>query len=318
MIDVNEYRIIQQVSRRDNNHRVINAMSIDVEDYYHAHALEDHYPRDNWDSLEKRVEKSTQRLLNMFDEHNVRITFFVLGTVAENFPMLIREMINRGHEVASHGLDHFRANSQDRDTFRADVSRSKDILEQIIGKPVSGYRAASFSIDPANWWAYDILAEAGFTYSSSLCNGRLDRADISIPTTPFYPTEHNLVEIPITTLPLLRRKIPSGGGYFRLMPYAIFKQRIRSLLRQDAAASMVFYAHPWEIDPDQPVVNVGMKTRLRHYGSLHHMEKKLTKLLSDFSWAPMNHVFEDVIPPISILSQQNGAPSGYDANGKTS
>ncbi|MFT6556369.1 XrtA system polysaccharide deacetylase [Sneathiella sp.] len=301
-----EYRVVQPVARRDDNHRVINAMSIDVEDYYHAHALESQYPRNQWFELEKRVERSTQRLLDLFDEHNVRITFFVLGTVAENFPALIREMINRGHEVASHGLDHYKANGQDPQTFRQDVSRSKTILEQIISKPVSGYRAASFSIGPANWWAYEILAEAGFTYSSSLCNGRLDRADLSIPAIPFYPTDHDLLEIPITTLSMLRRKIPSGGGFFRLMPYAIFKQGFASALRKKAATSMVFYAHPWEIDPDQPVASVNMKTRLRHYGGLSHMENKLTKLLTDFSWAPMREVYEEVIPTLSKPQQASG------------
>ncbi|MZR32405.1 DUF3473 domain-containing protein [Sneathiella sp. DP05] len=270
-------------------------MSVDVEEYYHAHSLEQQFPRDIWNSLEGRAERSTNRLLDMFDEFKIKSTFFVLGTVAERFPSLIREMVQRGHEVASHGLDHHRAYDQEPKVFHADISTAKSILEDTIGIEVMGYRAASFSIGPANWWAYDVLEEVGYKYSSSLCNGRFDRSDIAIPASPFIPARGNLVEIPVTTVPVFNRQFPTGGGSFRLLPYSIFKNSLGKAVNSKGAKPLIFYCHPWEIDPSQPVAKVNLKTRWRHYGNLGRMEKKLARALSDFSWGRMKDVFEDVI-----------------------
>ena len=178
-----------------------------------------------WPGLEGRVEHCTSRLLDLFDQHNVKCTCFVLGTVAKRHPGLVRDMVKRGHEVASHGLNHYRASDQDHKTFLADIAYAKAALEDVIGREVQGYRAASFSVGPANWWAFDVMEEAGYRYSSSLCNGRIDRADIAFPSAPFIPGSGNLVEIPITTVQILGKPIPTGGGFFRLLPYALFHPR---------------------------------------------------------------------------------------------
>jgi peptidoglycan-N-acetylglucosamine deacetylase len=290
-----DYQVVLNSNKKDDKNRVVNAMSVDVEEYFHAHSLEQHYPRDTRSSLASRVEHSTYRLLDMLDESRIKSTFFILGSVSKRTPGLVREILNRGHEVASHGMDHYRASEQDPKTFLKDISDSKAALEDTIGNDVLGYRAASFSIGPENWWAYDLLEEAGYKYSSSLCHGRFDRVDIAIPATPFIPARGKLVEIPITRARFLGKYFATGGGFFRIFPYALFKYGLANAAQNTKSGPMVFYFHPWEIDADQPVAPVNLKTKLRHYGNLNRMEKKLNRVFSEFAWERMNTVFEEVI-----------------------
>lgn len=276
--------------------RVINAMSVDVEDYYHAHVLANHFTRDTWPRLERRVEGKTNEILDLFGRHAVKATFFTLGSVAREFPHLIRRITDEGHELASHGLEHYKASDQDRATFLRDVSEAKDALEQASGVRVNGYRAASFSIAAENWWAFEVLEEAGYTYSSSVSSGKFSGADMLTPGTPFLPTAGRLVECPITTVAMLGRDVPTGGGYFRLGPYALFRYALR---RSQAAIAIPanFYFHPWEIDPGQPKANVPLKSQLRHRVNLGRMKGKVARALSDFSWGTMQDAFGPTIAP---------------------
>lgn len=283
-------------ARRDAKGRIINAMSVDVEDYYHAHVLANHFTRDTWPGLERRVEGKTNEILDLFARHAVKATFFTLGTVAREFPQLIRRITAEGHELASHGLEHFKASDQDRATFLRDVSEAKDALEQAGGVRVHGYRAASFSIAAENWWAFDVLEEAGYSYSSSISSGKLSGADMVTPGTPFLPTPGRLVECPITTVAMLGRDVPTGGGYFRLAPYALFRDALRRS-QETAANPANFYFHPWEIDPGQPRADVPLKSQLRHRINLGRMKAKVARALSDFSWGTMQDAFGPALAP---------------------
>ena len=267
-----------------------NALTVDVEDYYHAHALETFFTRDRWPGLERRVEARTQELLDLFDQRGVKATFFTLGTVAREFPRLIRDIVARGHELASHGLEHYRASDQDPPTFLEDVRAAKKALEDAGGVAVHGYRAASFSIDQGNWWAFDVLEEAGYRYSSSNSAGKLAGSEMAIPHVPFFPGQGQLVEIPITTVTLLGRAVPTGGGYFRLAPYGVFRSAMQQ--RSKARAGPVnFYTHPWEFDPGQPRADVSLKNRFRHRVNLGRMMGKLDRMLSDFAWGPITQAY---------------------------
>lgn len=268
----------------------LNAMTVDVEDYYHAHALETYFTRDSWPNLERRVEARTQDLLDLFDRKGAKATFFTLGNVAREYPRLIRDIVARGHELASHGLDHYRASDQDPTTFREDVSTAKKALEDAGGVEVRGYRAASFSIDQDNWWAFDVLEEVGYRYSSSNSASKLAGSHMAIPDTPFFPGQGDLVEIPITTVNMLGRDVPTGGGYFRLAPYGFFRSAMQA--RHSAQAGPVnFYTHPWEIDPGQPKAEVSLKNQIRHRINLGRMLGKLDKTLTDFAWGTISEVF---------------------------
>jgi polysaccharide deacetylase family protein (PEP-CTERM system associated) len=271
----------------------INAMSVDVEDYFQVSAFERHVDRTDWDSLPCRVERNTDRILQLFDDHGVQATFFTLGWVAERYPGLLRRMVEGGHEVASHGYSHVRVTNQSPDEFRADVVRTKALLEDVTGREVQGYRAASYSIGASNLWALDVLAETGHRYSSSIYPIRHDL--YGMPEAPRFAFQANggpMLEVPVTTVELFRRNYPcGGGGYFRLLPYALSRWAMRRVNERDGQ-SCVFYFHPWELDPDQPrQPGLGFKTRFRHYLNLRRMEQRLARLLRDFRWDRMDRVF---------------------------
>lgn len=267
-----------------------NAITVDVEDYFQVEAFKDVIRASDWDSFAPRVEQNTHRLIALFAKANVKGTFFVLGWVAERFPALVREIHDAGHEVASHGFAHQRANQQTTEEFRSDIRRAKAHLEDLTGARVNGYRAPTFSIGRENWWAYDVLAEEGYRYSSSLYPVSHDLYGVpDAPTTPFQPTRSPLVEIPLSTVKLFGKNMPcSGGGYFRLLPYALSRWCISRVTND---SRHIFYCHPWEFDPDQPRIAAGRKSRFRHYTNIARMHGRVERLLSEFSWDRMDRVF---------------------------
>ena len=270
-------------------------MSVDVEDYFQVSAFESHIDRADWETLPCRVERNTDHILQLFSEHGVKATFFTLGWVAERYPQLIRRMVDGGHEVASHGYSHVRVTNQTPDAFRADVVRTKALLEDVSGQEVQGYRAASYSIGAANLWALDVLAETGHRYSSSIYPIRHDLYGMpEAPRFAFQPNGGAMIEVPVTTVELFHRNYPcGGGGYFRLLPYVLSRWAMRRVNDHDGQ-SCVFYFHPWELDPGQPrQPGLGFKTRFRHYLNLRRMEKRLARLLRDFRWDRMDRVFLD-------------------------
>jgi polysaccharide deacetylase family protein (PEP-CTERM system associated) len=272
-------------------------MTVDVEDYFQVQAFARIISRDDWDTLPRRVERNTDRVLDIFADAGVKATFFTLGWVAERHPSLVRRMVAEGHELASHGYAHRRADEQTPDEFRADIVKAKRILEDIGGTVVRGYRAPTFSIGAHNRWAFDILAQAGYGYSSSIypvAHDLYGSPDCS--RTPFREAPSGLLEIPLTTVRLFGRNFPcSGGGYFRLFPYALSARAMRHVNRSDGH-SCIFYVHPWEIDPDQPRQSqAGLKSRFRHYTNLARTEGRLRRLLRDFSWGRMDETFADLL-----------------------
>jgi polysaccharide deacetylase family protein (PEP-CTERM system associated) len=273
---------------------IVNALTVDVEDYFQVQALHSHFPRQVWERQSPRVERNTDRVLSLLAGAGVKGTFFTLGWIAERHPSLVRRIVENGHEVASHGCEHVRADWQDRTAFRADVRRSKKILEDTAGLPVRGYRAATFSIGKNNLWSFEVLAEEGYSYSSSIYPIRHDLYGMpDAPRFPFHPLPNaQFLEVPISTVKLANWNLPcGGGGYFRLLPYAYSKWSINWLNRHDRQAS-VLYFHPWEIDPDQPQPpNLSLKSRVRHYTNLRRMESRLSRLLHDFRWDRMDRVF---------------------------
>jgi polysaccharide deacetylase family protein (PEP-CTERM system associated) len=279
------------------NNAILNALTIDVEDYFHVQAFANVVSRDDWENLPRRVERNTNRLLDIFAAANVKATFFTLGWVAERHRGLIRRIVDEGHELASHGYSHRRADSQTPAEFRDDVVKAKAILEDAGGSAVRGYRAATFSIGPRNWWAFEVLAETGHDYSSSIypiVHDLYGMPDCS--RTAFREARSGLMEIPMSTVHCFGRNVPcSGGGYFRILPYWFTRWAIGRINRQDKLPC-VFYLHPWEIDPDQPrVEGAPLKSRLRHYTNLAATEGRLGQLLHAFRWGRMKDVFADVI-----------------------
>jgi polysaccharide deacetylase family protein (PEP-CTERM system associated) len=272
----------------------LNAMTVDVEDYFQVSAFEDRIPRADWDRLPCRVEGNVERILALFAEKGVRATFFTLGWIAERYPSTVRRIVESGHELASHGWSHVRATEQDRSELSADVTRTKALLEDLSGVAVDGYRAASYSIGARNLWALEVLEEAGHRYSSSIFPIRHDLYGMpEAPRFAFHPNPgSDFLEIPVTTVELVERKLPcGGGGWFRLLPYGLSRWALRRVNERDGQ-SCIFYFHPWEIDPDQPrQTGVSAKTRFRHYHNLRRMERRLSNLLDDFRWARMDEVF---------------------------
>jgi polysaccharide deacetylase family protein (PEP-CTERM system associated) len=272
---------------------VVNAMTVDVEDYFHVSALAESIRRDDWTSMEYRAEASTDRLLAMFDEFGIKSTFFVLGWVTRKSPALIRRIHAAGHEIACHGLSHELVYNQTPEVFRQETMESKALLEQAIGAPVVGYRAASYSITRESLWALDILAELGFRYDSSIFPIAHDRYGIpgasTRPGRLTTPNGSTIVEFPLSTKPLLGLRVPvSGGGYFRLMPYWFTRWALHSLNADQQ--SFAFYLHPWEIDPGQPRVRASWLSRFRHYNNLDVCERRLRNLLRDFRFTTMHNV----------------------------
>jgi polysaccharide deacetylase family protein (PEP-CTERM system associated) len=276
------------------NGRPVNAMSVDVEEHFQVQALSGQVPRAAWEHKTSRVEDSTGRVLDLFAAHGIAATFFTLGWVAERHPTLIRRIVAEGHELASHGYEHARADSQSPQAFHADVSRTKKILEDLGGVAVRGYRAATFSIGRQNLWAFDELAKAGYSYSSSVNPIRHDLYGMEeAPRFPFRPRAgSDLIEVPISTFRARDRNYPcGGGGFFRLLPYAYSRWAIARVNRADRWPT-VFYFHPWEIDADQPrEPGLPLKSRLRHYVNLERMQGRLERLLTDFAWDRMDRIF---------------------------
>jgi polysaccharide deacetylase family protein (PEP-CTERM system associated) len=272
---------------------LVNALTVDVEDYFQVSALAPHIGRHRWDTIECRIERNIDRLLAMFDAGGARATFFTLGWIAQRYPALVRRLVDNGHELASHGDSHLRASEQSRGDFRGDVERARKMLEDIGGVAVRGYRAPSFSIGRSNLWAFDCLAEAGYSYSSSVYPVRHDH--YGMPDAPrfAYRTHNGLLELPITTTRMFARNLPAGGGgFFRLLPYRASRWAIARVNRVDRQPA-IFYCHPWEIDPGQPRIGgISAKTRFRHYLNLHRTESRLNRLLSDFRWDRIDRVFE--------------------------
>ena len=271
---------------------ITNALTIDVEDYFQVSAFAPHIRRDEWDARECRVEANVDRILELLAERDTRATFFTLGWVAERYPQLVRRIVAGGHELASHGYGHQRASDLNREELWQDVSRAKQLLEDLSGRAVPGYRAPSFSIGTGNLWAFDVLARAGHRYSSSIYPIRHDH--YGMPDAPrfAYRLDNGMLEVPVTTLRVLDRNLPSsGGGYFRLLPYALSRWMIGRVNSQDREAA-VFYFHPWELDTGQPrIPGIGAKTRFRHYVNIPRMERRLGALLRDFRWGRMDDIF---------------------------
>jgi polysaccharide deacetylase family protein (PEP-CTERM system associated) len=278
---------------------IINAMTVDVEDYFHVSAFENTIYESDWQNLPLRVERNTYRLLELFEKHNTKSTFFTLGWVATRCPNLVKAIVEQGHELASHGFSHKRATEMTRKDFIADVEQSKNILEDLSGQKIIGYRAPSFSINDSNTWVYDVLLELGFQYSSSTYPISHDL--YGVPNWPRFSYQRpestesqKLLEIPI---PTIRKNDVNtgigGGGYFRLYPYWLSKKRIDKFHQQEQKPYS-FYFHPWEIDPEQPRISEApLKSKVRHYINLSRMEGKLEQLLKDYQWNTMKSVYLD-------------------------
>jgi len=281
------------MSPRDaTNGAIVNALTIDVEDYFQVSAFAAHIPRASWDSLPCRVERNIDHILLLLADADVRATFFTLGWIAERYPEMIRRIVDGGHELASHGYEHYRATEQGYGQFLADIRLAKAVLEDTSGGKVKGYRAPSFSVGPRNKWAFEAIAEAGYRYSSSVYPIRHDH--YGAPDAPRFAHEacNGLLELPITTVRLLRSNWPAGGGgYFRLLPYGVSRWSIRRVNAIDRQPAL-FYFHPWELDPDQPrVKGPGARARFRHYLNLERMQPRVRRLLTDFSWDRIDNVF---------------------------
>ena len=265
--------------------QVVNAMSVDVEDYFHVSVFDGIVPRATWESMESRVHANTVRMLDLFDEFEVRSTFFVLGWVGERHPELVKEIARRGHEIASHGYAHRLVYDQTRAAFREDVRRAKAVLETASGRRVAGYRAPSYSITPRSLWALDVLIEEGYEYDSSIFPIRHDRYGIPVSDRQPYRIDRDsgaLIEVPGSTTRLGVLNLPvAGGGYFRILPYWWTRWGIARVNRIERRPA-VFYLHPWEIDPDQPRLHAGRLGRFRHYRNLHRTEERLRQLLGEF------------------------------------
>ncbi|MEJ6002478.1 XrtA system polysaccharide deacetylase [Paucibacter soli] len=269
-----------------------NAMTIDVEDYFQVSAFAPYIARTDWDRRECRVERNVERILALLGEREVKATFFTLGWVAERYPQMVARIVAAGHELASHGYGHERASDLSPEAFRADVMRAKQLLEDLGGQAVLGYRAPSFSIGTGNLWAFDVLQEAGYRYSSSVYPIRHDH--YGMPDSPrfAYPVRDGLLEVPVTTLRMLGRNLPSsGGGYFRLLPYGLSRWMLQRVNESDGQ-SAVFYFHPWEIDAEQPrIAGIDAKTRFRHYVNIDRTFGRIAQLLGDFQWGRMDEIF---------------------------
>lgn len=272
---------------------IINAMTVDVEDYFQVSAFERYISYSDWTQWPQRAGQNTITVLDMLARHEIKATFFVLGWVAERYPDIVKRIVSDGHEVASHGFAHERLNKLSPSQFRDNVSRTKMLLEDITGAEVCGYRAPSYSISKNTLWAYEELEQAGYRYSSSIVPIRHDLYGMpKAPRFAFYPKGSDVLEIPVTTMSVFGHNWPcGGGGYFRLMPYPYFHWGLRRINGRERQ-SAIFYFHPWEIDPDQPRVEaINLKTRIRHYLNLGQMKAKVERLLNDFRFDRMDAVF---------------------------
>jgi polysaccharide deacetylase family protein (PEP-CTERM system associated) len=276
-----------------------NAMTVDVEDWFQVQAFAGVIPRAEWEMLDRRVEANTDRILDHFARRGVSATFFTLGWVAERHPALIRRIVAAGHELASHGQNHELVHEIGEAAFRADIRRAKAALEDAAGVPVLGYRAPTFSVGPRTPWAHRVLAEEGYGYSSSVFPVRHDLYGApDAPREPHRPSADGVPELPMTTVRAGGRNLPcAGGGWFRLVPYAVFKAGLARVNARENRPG-IFYFHPWEVDPDQPRVPAGRLSRFRHYTGIRSMMDRLDSLLGDFAWDRMDRVFaRDIAAP---------------------
>jgi polysaccharide deacetylase family protein (PEP-CTERM system associated) len=285
---------------------MLNALTIDVEDYFHVEAFADIISSVHWDQYPVRVERNTLRLLEILGRRDVKATFFILGWVADRCPALVRAIVDSGHEIGSHGYGHRMLTRGNQASFRADLTRAKSAIEDRTGSRVTSFRAPSYSITSKTLWALEILGEFGFEYDSSIFPIRHDY--YGIPDAPRFPhywslqSGARLLEFPPSTVRILGLNIPvAGGGYFRLLPYKVTARAIRRLNRKEDQPAMV-YLHPWEIDPDQPRLAACWRSRFRQYQNLQTTEKKLSRLLEDFSWAPMSKVLSSYGRPIPSIN----------------
>lgn len=274
------------------NNKISNALTVDVEDYFQVENFTRVISFSDWDKYESRVVKNTEKVLKILDDSGTKATFFVLGWVAEHFPELVKKIHQAGHEIASHGYAHKLIFTQTPEKFRTDLRRAKNILEDIIQKSILGYRAPTYSITHRSLWALDILAEEGFKYDSSIFPIHHDKG--GIPDAKQYPyhvqnSNGGIWEFPLSTVRILGQNVPfSGGGYFRFFPYRFVKWAIKSINKTGYPA--ILFIHPWELDPEQPRINVNMVSRFRHYVNLSKTEGKLIRLLNDFKFAPVKEV----------------------------
>jgi len=281
----------------------VNALSIDVEDYYQVEGFSSQVRFDEWPSYESRVTGNTWRLLELLRAHRVKATFFILGWIGERFPGVVRAIHQEGHEVASHGYRHRLLYTMTREEFREDTKRAKAVLEELCGGPVIGYRAPCFSIIQRNLWCLDTLHDLGFQYDSSMFPVHHDRYGIANGArTPYYhslPEGRRLLEFPLATAQLLGKNVPvAGGGYFRLFPYRFIRWAIRRLNHQEGAPAVI-YLHPWEIDPAQPRIEGSLLNRFRHYVNLSKTEPRLRQLLKDFQFAPIRTLAATMTPSVT-------------------
>jgi polysaccharide deacetylase family protein (PEP-CTERM system associated) len=269
-----------------------NALSVDIEDWFHVGAFEKTIRREDWDGLECRVEANTDAVLDLFNAADVKATFFTLGWVASRYPALMRRIVDAGHEVASHGWDHIRVFTMTSDQFANDLIRTRKTLEDATGVAISGYRAPSFSIDKRTPWAHQVLADAGYAYSSSVAPVVHDHYGWpEAPRFAFRPiAESNLIELPVTTAKFAGHTLAAGGGgFFRLLPYGFSKWAFKQV--NAAGEPGIFYFHPWEIDPDQPrVPDAPMRSKIRHYTNLDVMAPKLKRIMAAFEWGRVDAV----------------------------
>lgn len=289
----------------------VNALTIDVEDYFQVEAFAGLIDRREWESWPRRVEANTHYLLDRLSTLGAHATFFTLGWVADRHPALIRRIVAEGHELASHGYSHERVTNLTPERFRADVDRARQSLEQTASFRVIGYRAPTFSIGRGNGWAWQILQETGHRYSSSVFPIRHDLyGDPRAPRTPFRVESGSLWEIPLTTLRLFGHNLPcAGGGYFRLLPYAAYRLGVRQLRRE--AKPLIFYTHPWELDPTEPLVpGAGRRARFRHCVNRRRMQRRFDSLLRDFRWDRMDRAYASLLAESAMDSVTVTAAEG--------
>jgi polysaccharide deacetylase family protein (PEP-CTERM system associated) len=283
---------------------ITNAMTIDVEDYFHVEAFASTIDRKDWDRLPRRVERNTDRILDILAACGAQATFFVLGWIAQRHPALVRRILADGHELASHGSDHSRVDLLSPEAFRADVRHSKRVLEDAGGVPVSGYRAPTFSISRDSSWAHAVLLEEGYRYSSSVYPRKHDLyGSPGAPRTAFAPIP-GFIEVPLTIVRIFQIDVPAaGGGYFRLFPYRLTRWLLNQANRANGAPA-VFYLHPWEVDLEQPRQHQApLRSRVRHYLNLGRTEHRLRRLLGDFSWTRMDRLFlSDDTQPVPLIT----------------
>lgn len=285
-----------------NELRPIHCLSFDVEEHFQVSAFHSPIRRQNWDYLESRVERNTEKILDLIELRGLRATFFILGWVADRWPKLVRRIFAGGHEIASHGYSHELVTSQTPQQFREDVRKTKIILEDLTGQHVYGYRAPSFSITKDSIWALSILCEEGYGYDTSIVPIIHDR--YGMPKAPsvvhHLKTESGIIwEIPPSTVNVYGMRVPiGGGGYFRIFPYWVFRALFRKAEATDSP--LVTYFHPWEVDPDQPRMKGSCLSRFRHYTNLHRTQERLSRLLSDFAFGPIKEV---IIPVGEIYAR---------------